>query len=585
MPGFVMVHGYTGSPRDLAPLGDLLAARFGRQAVCSVSLPGHATETPPPFDEAAFIQSIAAATDEMARRCERIVLLGHSTGGTLALAAIMQNVIQPALLVLLAAPHQVDGAALARWEQHRRGTSPVALGDVARMVHHINRVGSLPAPRALPVLLVQAGADALVPAQAALAWSRQGFAAVRALTLPGAGHDIGHTPFVPALADWIVRQTEDLLAPPDAAAEAAAEHLAHLEGPRLQHFFRINPQARRHLVGSPAGRQALEAPAPALGATAPEPIQLNIEVTTRCNLNCPHCARRRHDRPAADMEGALFSYLLDLLPNAWRVVLAGLGEPTLHPRLPELVAAAAERARRVNLVTNGTRLSAERCQRLIEAGLGAITFSLDAADPSMAAVARPGAAVDRILENIRRCTPMAAAAGMATAVFTAVSLRNVAHLPQLAATVAGLGVQAWMLSDLNFDWNQPHSVHHTLDAAGRSAIRQALRTAFARQLPVLGVQGLETLALAQHYREHLLYPPERLGARSPIRAHCLSPWQTLAVDVAGQVSVCDCTPDQVVGNLCDLPFGAIWNGPRMRAWRQQMLSATPPEACRACPRF
>lgn len=56
------------------------------------------------------------------------------------------------------------------------------------------------------------------------------------------------------------------------------------------------------------------------------------------------------------MAEALFHYLLDLLPNAYRVVLDGLGEPTLHPRLPDLVA-GADRKRRVGLVTNATRLT------------------------------------------------------------------------------------------------------------------------------------------------------------------------------------------------------------------------------------
>jgi len=142
-----------------------------------------------------------------------------------------------------------------------------------------------------------------------------------------------------------------------------------------------------------------------------------------------------------------------------------------------------------------------------------------------------------------------------------------------------------MLTDLNFDWNQPHSLNGTMEATGRAAIRQALRTAFARQLPVLGVQGLEALALAQNYRKYLLYPPESLAARSATRAHCFSPWQTLPVDVAGHVSVCDCNPERMIGNLKEMPFGEIWNGPAMGAWRRRMLSAAPPEACRACPRL
>jgi MoaA/NifB/PqqE/SkfB family radical SAM enzyme/alpha-beta hydrolase superfamily lysophospholipase len=583
--GFLLVHGYTGSPRDLAPLADLLARRFGPSAVRTVPLPGHDQALPPPFDPTAFVGAIGAAAEALAREHPRIVLIGHSTGGTLALTAVAQEAVRPALLVLAATPHGVDGNALERWERHRSGRPALALPEVARMVRHINQVKARPAPAGIPLLLLDGDRDALVPATDGDAWARQGFETVRRLTLPGAGHALFAAPGGPAAADWIARQAEDLLHPADPSTEAAAERLAWLEGPRLRHFFRIHPQARRHLVSSPAGRTALAEGPPALALQAPEPIQLNIEVTTRCNLACPRCARTRQGRAAADMDPARFRYLLDMLPQAWRVVLAGLGEPTLHPQLPELVAMAAGRGRLVHLVTNATVLAPDLFEALAAAGLGAVTFSLDGADPSVAAGVRPGADVASILANIRAGVPVAAAHGMATAVFTVVSAHNLPHLPRLAEAVAALGVQAWMLTDINFPWNQPHSTAKTLDAAGRGAIRQALRTAFARQLPVLGIQGLEGLALAERYREFLLYPPERLGARSPVRTHCLSPWQTLPVDVAGRVSVCDCNPALNTGDLGAMPFSEIWNGSPMQAWRRDMLSAEPPEACRACPRF
>jgi radical SAM protein with 4Fe4S-binding SPASM domain len=73
--------------------------------------------------------------------------------------------------------------------------------------------------------------------------------------------------------------------------------------------------------------------------------------------------------------------------------------------------------------------------------------------------------------------------------------------------------------------------------------------------------------------------------RSSRRAHCGSPWQTMAVGVDGRVTVCDCQPDRAAGNLFHEPFSRIWNGPIMNEQRRRMLSDEPPEACRLCPRF
>ena len=44
----------------------------------------------------------------------------------------------------------------------------------------------------------------------------------------------------------------------------------------------------------------------------------------------------------------------------------------------------------------------------------------------------------------------------------------------------------------------------------------------------------------------------------------MSPWQTLAVDVDGNTSFCDCQPDAGIGNLLQKPFSAVWNGDAIR---------------------
>jgi radical SAM protein with 4Fe4S-binding SPASM domain len=585
-PGFVLVHGYSGSPRDLAPLADYLTARCGPEAVLAVRLPGHETATCPAYDRERFMDAVAAGAETMRLRGRRLVLVGHSTGGILALDFALHNPTRTALLVLAATPHGLDGNALPRWERHRAGQSVVALGNVARMVSHINRITTAPPPQGFPVCIIHGACDTLVPPSDALAWKRHGFSGIAAdLILPETRHHIFTEPGGAATADWIARQAEDLL---DAGTEEDhqnASRLVDLEGPGLRSFFDRTPQARRHVAGSPGARRALGNSCTPPPLTVPDPIQLNIETTTHCNLGCPHCARTVHRRAKAMMDETLFHYLLDLAPNAYRVVLAGLGEPTLHPRLPALVAAAAGRGRRVGLVTNAMSLTPALSQALIHAGIAAVTFSLDAVDPDVAAVTRPGSRIDRIIGNIRGFTEMAAPAGIATAVFSAVSAGTVHRLPELAEMVRSLGVQAWMLTDLNFHWNQARALASDQGSGIDVTIRQALRVAFARQLPVLSVHGLEEFALARRYRHFLLHPPSRLTRRNTVHAACLSPWQTMPIDVAGNVTRCDCQPQAEIGNLGRQPLSEIWNGAAMQNWRRRMISDTPPAACRCCPRF
>jgi len=141
---------------------------------------------------------------------------------------------------------------------------------------------------------------------------------------------------------------------------------------------------------------------------------LRLSLTARCNLACPYCCPDLEDPP-------------DLLTLAERLALVeatvGLGvhtlrltggEPLLHRRLEELIAALQPLRRRdpgdprgalreIALTSNGVLLGAERARQLKAAGLDRITLSLDGTDgASVARMAGLGgaAAGDAVLEKV-----------------------------------------------------------------------------------------------------------------------------------------------------------------------------------------
>jgi uncharacterized radical SAM superfamily Fe-S cluster-containing enzyme len=82
-----------------------------------------------------------------------------------------------------------------------------------------------------------------------------------------------------------------------------------------------------------------------------------VIVTRLCNLTCGYCTEYdRTSDPAPYDELALrLAKLAEL--RAWAVCLTG-GEPTMHPRLPDLVAEMKRLGfKRRTLITNGTRLT------------------------------------------------------------------------------------------------------------------------------------------------------------------------------------------------------------------------------------
>lgn len=109
-----------------------------------------------------------------------------------------------------------------------------------------------------------------------------------------------------------------------------------------------------------------------------------IEVTDRCNLNCPHCYHepesKTQDRPIEDIIKQLDSWSKD---PAY-IVLAG-AEPTVRKDLPEVVSSIKEYYSNkgnhnmlISMMTNGIRLNdLDFCEQLEEAGLETVLIGLN----------------------------------------------------------------------------------------------------------------------------------------------------------------------------------------------------------------
>ena len=589
-PGFILVHGYTGSAQELAPLADALARRYGADSVRAVTLAGHGSSVCPPFDEQRFIAQIKQTIESFRQQRRIVVPIGHSTGGVLVLKAVQASAITPALVVLAATPYHVDGDYFARWSKHPVAAA-IGVADLKRMIDAINGMTAAQRAGCGHRLVLHGAQDQLVPAEESASWlEERGKDSCRCAIVPGAGHDLFSGAAGAVAVDLVCRAVADALTANDDGESATGRRLAQAEPPAGQ-FLRISPLSLRHLCHSPSGRR-FAGQSPDFSPHAPtEPVFANIEVTTHCNLACPACARTQLGPASRHMPRQKFQAVLDLLPHAYRVTLVGLGEPLLHPQIHELVADAVQRGRRVGIVTNASVLDQPMSRALLSAGVHAMTFSLDAVDPSLVAVLRPRVPIERILCNIRQYLEQAAAYAAGNgqapvaAAFCAVSIDNAEALDALLAELSDLGLKAAMFSDLNFESNVPRTLWRAAGPQHQASIRQTVKRWILRGLMVLSVHGLEDFALAERYREALLMPADFLWRRSPRHAFCASPWQTVAVSVDGQVSICDCQPQALVGNLLEKPLSDIWNGPTMVDYRRQMRGDDPPPACRACPRF
>lgn len=105
-----------------------------------------------------------------------------------------------------------------------------------------------------------------------------------------------------------------------------------------------------------------------------------VEVTNRCNLDCSICLRQSWNGKLGDMSPAVFSTLVRSLkefPSPPEIFFGGYGEPLSHPHILEILQQIATTGCQLSLITNGTILTTQLLELLVEAGLQKLWISAD----------------------------------------------------------------------------------------------------------------------------------------------------------------------------------------------------------------
>jgi pyruvate-formate lyase-activating enzyme len=140
-----------------------------------------------------------------------------------------------------------------------------------------------------------------------------------------------------------------------------------------------------------------------LGAT---PIDLTIDMTTVCQLHCPHCATGfgslRRDKLV--MKTAMYDTLLrGLGDGCFAISYFSNGEPILNRNLAPLLSRTRHQEIFSAISTNlSIKMSEEKLTDIIKCGLGMIIVSLDGATPETYQQYRRGGDFDLVVDNMRR---------------------------------------------------------------------------------------------------------------------------------------------------------------------------------------
>jgi MoaA/NifB/PqqE/SkfB family radical SAM enzyme len=113
-------------------------------------------------------------------------------------------------------------------------------------------------------------------------------------------------------------------------------------------------------------------------------VSLSVAVTTHCNLSCRWCFRldpKYKDALNKDMDIDVYRKFILNTKGRFRLIhLAGLGEPTLYPKLIEAIQLSKKLSDNIIFTSNGSLLTTEKIDKYVEAGLTHMEISIDSFD-------------------------------------------------------------------------------------------------------------------------------------------------------------------------------------------------------------
>ncbi len=315
-----------------------------------------------------------------------------------------------------------------------------------------------------------------------------------------------------------------------------------------------------------------------------------MEVTSVCNSACIYCPHERYKEQWLERSLSMeaFRAVLPAMRHAGLVFLQGWGEPLTHPRLLEMVRMVKAEGCAAGTTTNGTLLTRETAEALVDAGLDVLGFSLAGLGETNDAVRR-GTKFTRVLKALETVRAERERRGVdRPRVHVAhMLLRDgLEDLERLPGVLASAGAEEAVVSSLSFV-PSPDLVEASRLAEGLEAW-QDLRERLKDVRSAAAARGLGV-----HF--HLVNPGEKAnGCSEGIQ-------QALVVGADGHVSPCvlknlpvrgPCThhafgrprvhENEIFGHVVREGLDRIWHSADYTRFRDTHRRGGVPASCRHC---
>ncbi len=297
-----------------------------------------------------------------------------------------------------------------------------------------------------------------------------------------------------------------------------------------------------------------------------DPAYLNLGITRRCNLHCPGCQFHTTgregaftgDRSTLDLPLETVERLADEIRQMGiqQVIIAGEGEPLLHPQFFEIIKVLKRTGTLVQVFTNGTLIRKIGLGRMVDSGLDRLYVSLWVSDAAayQSLYGIPGGMFDEIIASLKELNLQKAGRAAPQITITGPVLRStVTRMDERIRLAAEIGPG----SAVNFTVYR--GVIDDPEELGEQDRRMVLEN-----MPGLS-QLAEKLGVRHNLRE--LAMRYELGEKGYRDTPCYAAWFQASVRADGSLTTCGwCS--YVYGNLHQNSLKQIWNGEAIRDFRR-----------------
>lgn len=298
------------------------------------------------------------------------------------------------------------------------------------------------------------------------------------------------------------------------------------------------------------------------------PFFVTWDIVGRCNLQCIGCTYhtplKPHDPPARDFPFEVFQRLCNELRDVGTcsLVLQGAGEPFLHPDLMRMIRTAKRKGFQVTVLTNGTLLTRDMCERLLESGADTLKVSLWATSPDEFEQNYPGISrhmFDRIVDGLSTLSDLKKTQGAflpKTIFYYVINRNNYQSIGNAVDLAVNTGCDGLHYSVMHDQSGEVGSL--VLDKDEVRRVDGVLKRVETRLNDLHMVHNIEAVRFRYQIGEDVLD-----------RIPCYVFWYHVRIRVDGRVFPCGrCAPKTDFGNIHTQSFEDIWNGEAIRAFRQ-----------------